>query len=237
MTTRLLIIEDDADFADVLRESLELDGSFEVASIISDRLAAQQLVTSGGLKDIDCALVDLQMPTRAGSEIIDPTAGLEIVELMRKQRFYGTIIILTNSQLFADGSRALEAGCDGYLCKHADLDSIPHMLDELKLALRGNVMLVSREMRHVFIREDVTAKEARLMDMLASGMSWSQIAVELNYKTSKAAANTGDRIFDKLLIGQDRLRLEATGAKKRQLAVQLWKSRHSSPAPPQTTSH
>lgn len=226
--TRLWIIEDDADFADVLRESLELDASFEVAKVIPNKREAEELIAAGALADVDCALVDLQLPTSAGSPIIDPTAGLDIVELMRRQHFYGTIIILTNSHLFADGSRALEAGCDGYLCKHAELDAIPQMLDELKLALRGNVMLVSREMRHVFIREDVTAKEARLMDMLAAGRTWSQIASELGYKTSKAAANTGDHIFDKLLTGQDRLRMEATGAKKRQLAVQLWKSRHSS---------
>lgn len=234
--TRLWIIEDDLDFADVLRESLESDGAFEVTRVLTNKLDAQEAINAGQLREVDCALVDLQMPTRAGSEIVDPTAGLDIVEEMRKQRFYGTIIVLTNSHLFADGSRALEAGCDGYLCKHAELEAIPLMLDELKLALRGNVMLVSREMRHVFIREDVTAKEARLMDMLAAGRTWSQIATELGYKTSKAAANTGDRIFDKLLTGQDRLRLQHSGAKKRQLAVQLWKSRHSSQPPTSSTT-
>jgi hypothetical protein len=92
--------------------------------------------------------------------------------------------------------------------------------------------MVSSEMRHVFFREDISAKEARLMDLLSQGKGWSEISHDLGYKTAKAAANIGDRIFDKLLTMDDRQRLEEKGQKKRYRAVEIWKSRHAQAAAP-----
>jgi DNA-binding NarL/FixJ family response regulator len=132
---------------------------------------------------------------------------------------------MTSSKSPEDGQRALAAGCDGYLCKHAPVGDIPSMLEELKLAIKGNVMIVSSEMRHVFFRDDVSAKEARLMDLLSQDKSWAEIAQELNYKTPKAAANIADRIYDKLLSELDKQNLDASGAKKRQRALEIWRSR------------
>jgi hypothetical protein len=82
-------------------------------------------------------------------------------------------------------------------------------------------------MRHVFMREEISAKEARLMDLLLNGKSWSEIARELSYVSSKAAANMGDRVFDKLISMDARERLAAEGVKvkKRELALEIWKKR------------
>jgi CheY-like chemotaxis protein len=76
--TRLWIIEDDLDFADVLWESLESDGSFQVTRVLTNKQDAEEAISTGELREVDCAPVDLQMPTRAGSEIIEPTAWLQI---------------------------------------------------------------------------------------------------------------------------------------------------------------
>jgi DNA-binding CsgD family transcriptional regulator len=101
------------------------------------------------------------------------------------------------------------------------------MLSELKMAIRGDVILVASQMRHVFLRDDISAKEAKLMDMLSQGKSWAEIARDLNYKTPKAAANIADRLFDKLLTPQDQAKLAQEGGKKRYKAVEVWLSRRT----------
>jgi DNA-binding NarL/FixJ family response regulator len=224
--TRLLIIEDDKDFADILKECLEEDEDLEIHGIISDEESAMSFIKNGGLSGIHCVLADLQLPKTKSETRVSSSTGLRILEEIRHgQSFYGTIIIMTSSKSPEDGQRALAAGCDGYLCKQAPVGDIPSMLDELKLAIKGNVMIVSSEMRHVFFRDDVSAKEARLMDLLGQDKSWAEIAHELNYKTPKAAANIADRIYDKLLSELDKQNLDASGTKKRQRALEIWRSR------------
>ena len=66
------------------------------------------------------------------------------------------------------------------------------------------------------------------MDLLSQDRSWAEIAQALNYKSSKAAANVGDRIFDKILTEDDRKRLMDNGVKKKELALEVWRARHRS---------
>jgi DNA-binding NarL/FixJ family response regulator len=229
--TRILIIEDDKDFAEILKESLEEDEDLEVVAVVGDEESTHKLIKEGVLAGIHCVIADLQLPKTSGDARVNSSAGLRLIEEIRhEQKFYGTIIVMTSSRAPEGGQRALAAGCDGYLCKHAPVNDIPVMLDELKIALKGNVMIVSSEMRHVFFRDDVSAKEARLMDLLLQEKSWTEIALELNYKTPKAAANIADRIYDKLLTEQDKQNLDASGSKKRSRALEIWHSRRSGAA-------
>lgn len=229
--TRILIIEDDEDFSSILKRVLEQEGEMSVQGVINCEEEALKLVRSPQVHESDCVLLDLQLPFRQGDKTVSSLAGIRILEELRHQQgYYGTIIVLTNSKAPADGQRALAAGCDGYLCKRARISEVREMLDELKMAIRGEVILVSRPMRHVFIRDDINAKEARMMDLLACGKSWAEIARELGYKTPKAAANVGDRVFDKLLTPQDVQKIAAEGLKKRQKALEIWNSRKLSHA-------
>jgi DNA-binding NarL/FixJ family response regulator len=229
----IVIIEDDRDFAEILKDCLEEDGEVKVVAHLTNEQDTMQWIEGGGLNDVQCCLVDLVMPTTRGATEVSSMCGLRIVQEIRQmRRFTGNVLVLTNSREFADGERALQAGCDGYLCKHASMSEVPAMLAELKLALRGDIMIVSREMRHVFIREEFSVKEARLMDMLNAGHSWADIARELGYKTPKAAANIGYRVFDKLLTEGDRIAMGADGDRKRHKAFERWRARLGQPAAP-----
>lgn len=226
--TRIVMIEDDKDFAQILQGALKSEPDLEVVRHIDCEEDARKFINETNLQDCDCVLLDLELPRQSGDKHVNSMAGLQLLDEMRKSvRFYGTIIVLTNSKSPADGQRALAGGCDGYLCKRGKISEIPSMVSELKMAIRGDVILVASQMRHVFIREDISAKEARMLDLLLSGKGWPEIAQELSYKTTKAAANTGDRIFDKLLSPQDLERIAQEGIKKRDLALQIWHSRRS----------
>lgn len=224
--SKIVIIEDDRDFAQILKESLEEDAGVEVVAVLGTEEEARQWMQTSDLADIDCFLVDLMLPRSRGMVEVSSMSGLRLVQELRQlHRFGGTVMVLTNSREFSDGERALAAGCDGYLCKHAPMCEVPRMLAELRSALRGDVVMISREMRHVFIREDLSVKEARLMDMLHSGSSWAGIARELGYKTPKAAANIGYRVFDKLLTDSDKQSLGSDGERKRNKALERWRAR------------
>ena len=69
-----------------------------------------------------------------------------------------------------------------------------------------------------------------MLDMLGYGKGWAEIARVLGYKTPKAAANIGDRVFDKILSPQDQERIAREGIKKRHVALEIWQSRRSSDA-------
>ena len=231
MSTKILVVEDDEEFSTMLRSIIETDGEMEVIRVINNEEEALKMARSPEVHQCDCVLLDLQLPFRHGDKTVSSLAGIRILEELRHQQgFYGTIIVLTNSKAPADGQRALAAGCDGYLCKRAKISEVPQMLNELKMAIKGEVILVSTPMRHVFIRDDINAKEARMMDLLSCGKSWAEIARELGYKTPKAAANVGDRVFDKLLTPADAQKVAAEGSKKRHKALEIWNSRRLSHA-------
>ncbi|MDZ4832309.1 MAG: response regulator [Candidatus Melainabacteria bacterium] len=227
--TRVLIIDDDDSFVEILTEFLEEDGLIKVIDRCGSEKETSEWLKLGKLDTIDAIVLDLRLPFDKGDKRTDSRIGLRILNLLRDtHRFFGPIIVLTNSRDSADGKEALGNGCDGYLCKHAPADQVPVMVSELKMALLGDVVIVSSEMRHVFFRDDVSAKEARLMDLLSQDRSWSEIAQALNYKSSKAAANVGDRIFDKILTEEDRKRILDNGVKKKDLALEVWRARHRS---------
>jgi DNA-binding NarL/FixJ family response regulator len=224
---RILIVEDDAGFAAILRECLEDDGEFSVVELLENEEDTINFVEAGKLANVDCMLLDLQLPRSRADRTIVNSAGLNIACLIRSSfNFWGTIIVLTNSRSLTDGERALAAGCDGFMCKHMRLNHVPDMVVQLKAGLRGDITLVSSEMRYVFVRSEISPKEACLMSMLSMGMHWDEIARRLGYKNAKAAANIADRVFDKLLTPQTRKQMDMDGIKKRQRALEIWRSRN-----------
>jgi DNA-binding NarL/FixJ family response regulator len=218
---KILIVEDDADFAACLRESLEDDRDFEIVGVLGSQSEANAYFALDKLKEVDCILLDLRLPLNKGDSATHSTSGLMLLESLRMERgYYGNVIVLTNSSDMEDGTRALQAGCDSYLCKSVTMSHLDELLAELKVAILYRVLLVSEKMRHIFFREEISPKEAQLLDLLTEGKSWSEIAQALDYSTAKAAANTADRIFDKLIPCADKL-----NEKKKDKALAIWHRR------------
>lgn len=149
---RILMIEDDFDFAEIMVECLQSDPSFAVEEVITNLADARFKFACGGLHGVDAVLVDLQLAQSKSDPRVNASGGLELIEEMRKVHGYtGTVIVLTNSNSLQDGDRARRAGCDGYLCKHLRMGDLPSLLAELRMAIRGDVVLFSKEMRHIFV--------------------------------------------------------------------------------------
>lgn len=222
---RILLVDDDVDFCDILKDELEAAShDLRMTDIAHDTEEALRLIDNS-LHQFDCVILDLALPRSVSDRFIERDSGLKLLSYLRAgKRFPGTIIMLTHSCAFTDGRMAFELGCDAYLSKPRQL---PDLIDALKVCIEKKVIVMAPEMRHLFLAEQVTAQEARLMDMLLEGDTWSEIARALGYKDGNAACTSAERVYDKLLTWHD-LAYAAPGLKKRQLALRLWKWRNRS---------
>jgi DNA-binding NarL/FixJ family response regulator len=196
--------------------------------VLESEALAIEWIRSNPLDDLDCALVDLFVSSETQNQTLNSMIGLRIVKELRQcTNFKGTILVLANSRMLDEGERAYQAGCDGYLFKRNSMEEIPSMVAELRMAMIGNVLLVPREMRHLFIHEQLSPKEARLMELVNQGCSWSEIAHELGYKSANAAATVGYRVFDKILDAFEDYSTNNDGnkEKKRVRALERWRAR------------
>jgi CheY-like chemotaxis protein len=155
---KILMVEDDMDFAQIMVECLQEDPQFLVEDVINNVADARDKFDAGLLRDVDVVLIDLHLARSRHDSSVNSHGGVELIREMRtRHQFKGTVIVVTNSNLQSDGQDALRAGCDGYLCKHLRLSDLPALLSELRMAIRGDVVLVSKEMRHIFMRSPDSA--------------------------------------------------------------------------------
>src|SRR5262245_45775434 len=109
MKQRILVIEDDAGLARILRDNLTFEG-FEVQSVADGKLAAakaREFVP-------DLILLDLILPGMT---------GFELCGLLRGRR-QTPIVVLTARNQKSDKLRALNMGADDYITKPFDLEEL-----------------------------------------------------------------------------------------------------------------
>ncbi|MGM8852172.1 response regulator [Salinicola halophyticus] len=117
MAAKLLLIEDDALLASTLTETLTVDDQ-RVDTIGDGGVALARLSLD---HDYDLILLDLNLPTRS---------GLEVLAALRSQDRQTPVLILTARAAIEDRVRGLDLGADDYLAK-------PFALDELEARVRA----------------------------------------------------------------------------------------------------
>ena len=105
--SKVLMIEDDFDFAEIMLECLHADPDCQVMEVITNQADARFKMECTGMKDVDAVLVDLQLCRSKSDPRVNSSAGLEIISEMRvKYDFKGRVIVLTNSSSLTDGHKA-----------------------------------------------------------------------------------------------------------------------------------
>jgi len=121
---RVLLAEDDDDFAESVRTAFADDGRVELVARASNGDRAVELAAE---HHPDVVLMDLQMPVCGGLE-----ATRMIHELDPKQH----VVIYTGSGTFVDVMRSEAAGACGYL--HKDALTSPDLPDALLVLHRNH---------------------------------------------------------------------------------------------------
>jgi len=160
---RVLVVEDEAPMADVLRRGLEEEGlAVDVAS------TAQDAAWFAGENEYDAIVLDIVLP--------DGT-GFDVLSELRKTGRWAPVLFLTARDAVEDRVRGLDLGADDYLTK-------PFAFEELLARLRalmrrgakerpsvlrvGDLFLdpATREVRRGDTSISLTAKEFALLEFL-----------------------------------------------------------------------
>jgi two-component system, OmpR family, response regulator len=113
---RVLIVEDEARMADVLRRALVRDGA--AADLAVDGDEALELAT---IVEYDAVVLDVVLPGRS---------GFEVCRMLRDRGVWAPVLMLTALDAVDDRVAGLDAGADDYLVK-------PFALAELQARLRA----------------------------------------------------------------------------------------------------
>ena len=122
MKKRILVVDDEPEFTNLLKLSLEAHGYYEV----QEENDADNVRAAARTFDPDLVLLDIMMPEQDGSEVAaalkaDPvTRGVPIIFLTA----------LVSAEDAAKGSGACDSGGNTFLPKHIKLDKLMHCIDE-----------------------------------------------------------------------------------------------------------
>ena len=122
MKKRILIVDDEPDFTNLLKLSLESHGYYEV----QEENDADNVRAAARTFDPDLVLLDIMMPEQDGSEVAaalkaDPlTRGIPIIFLTA----------LVSAEDATKGGAACDSGGNTFLPKHIRLDKLMRCIDE-----------------------------------------------------------------------------------------------------------
>jgi len=188
--TKVLIVDDDIPFRDLLCDFLSEDNEFQVVATCGSYIEAKSFcLRESNMQGVDAIILDVMLPY-SSEHPPETKMGLVILEKLRKQlNFHGPIIMLTSSLDSDDGREALWKGCSGYLCKHASSDAVPRMVNELKLALSGDVVLIPNKLRHLIVEKN-EQESPHVMSALGHNSAWGNIKRELGYESLRDPQST-----------------------------------------------
>ena len=122
----ILYVEDNYDNRKLVRRVLEVEGY----SVVEAKDGVQALECLGS-QAIDLALMDINMPDMDGY-----TLTAKIKSMPRYSNL--PIVAVTANVMRGDRERSLEAGCDGYIQKPIDIDTLSQQIERF-LTRNANV--------------------------------------------------------------------------------------------------
>ncbi len=192
--TTVALIEDDNDYRAGVERLLAETGRFSVLHSFDN---AEEALRELPRRVPQIALVDINLPGQPG-----PTAVMRLREKCPTLRCVMLTMFDEAEHLFA----ALQAGAAGYLLKSMPPAEIVAGLDELLAGGAPMSRPIARRVLAAFARpvtapvaDEVTPREREIMDQLARGLAYKEIAAELGI-SSATVKNHLYRIYEKLAV-------------------------------------
>jgi len=186
-------VEDDPNFSNKLRETLEFQGD-EIRMFPS----AESYLLSNNIGQSAILFVDIALPGMN---------GIQLIQIVKEK--YPDIKIVVLSALDSDNIlfQALKSGAIGYILK-SDLDKLPNLTMDIlaggavitpTLALRvfKSFQVPSEKLDEGF--ESLTSREKEILTELISGQSMREVAEELDISLHTAQTHTKN-IYKKLQV-------------------------------------
>lgn len=175
---RVVIADDHPIFSRGLRQVVVSDPTFELVAEAQDGEAALQHIEE---QRPDVAVLDIEMPKKD---------GFDVVRAMEERKLSSGVVFLTmhkDEELF---NGAMNLGVRGYVLKES---AFSELVDGIKTVAAGghfvspslSTYLMNRRKRHEALVEErpglreLTTAEHRVLELIAAGMSTSDVAREL----------------------------------------------------------
>ena len=113
----ILYVEDNSDNRNLIRRVLEAEGY----SVI-DAVNASQAIEKLEKNRVDLILMDINMPDMDGYTLTTKIKGIQIFSKI-------PIVAVTANVMRGDREKSLEAGCDGYIQKPIDIDTLAQQIE------------------------------------------------------------------------------------------------------------
>ena len=207
MSVNILLADDHLMVREGLKQVLELDHDIDVISEASDGYECLNLINK---THPDVVLLDINMPN------LD---GLQVLSIMKQQKMKSKVIMLTIHKDVDYLIEALDAGCDGYVLKDSDSETLKKAIFDVyngetfiepSLTVLLNSSLAERDVMKDKLSE-LTKREVEVLKLIASGMFNKEIASTLCI-SERTVKNHVSNIFKKIEVS-DRNRLRKIGRK------------------------
>ena len=119
MPEKILVVEDDNDFSEILKAALEKNGGYEVVTALDGYAALKTLKTYVP----DLMIVDLTMPVMTGWHFS--------MKVRQNERFAKTPIIVLSGMLERETSPEAHEPANAYMPKPFDLENLLGKIKEL----------------------------------------------------------------------------------------------------------
>lgn len=193
MAVNILLADDHRMIREGLKQLLEMDPGIEVVGEAGDGYECLNLANK---TKPNIVLLDLNMPN------LD---GLQVLNIMKQQKMMCKVIILTIHNEVDYLIKALDNGCDGYVLKDSDFDTLKRAIFsvysgdtyiEPSLVPLLNSSLAERDVLKEKV-SDLTKRELEVLKMIASGAFNKEIALTLNI-SERTVKNHVSNIFKKI---------------------------------------
>jgi two-component system nitrate/nitrite response regulator NarL len=167
-----------------------------------------EIVAEGSTHDDAVTVVEDHDPDVLLLDVSIPGGGLEALNSIVKRRPGQKIVMLTVSESGGDVMRAMRSGAMGYMLKGIEAEALSHVLSNIAAGER----YVSPDLSARLLSDAAAAeqpvgmsidaldeRQSRILDLVASGLSNKQIAIELKLR-EKTIKHQMTRIFSKLAV-------------------------------------
>lgn len=195
MSVNILLADDHLMVREGLKQVLELDHDIDVISEASDGYECLNLINK---THPDVVLLDINMPN------LD---GLQVLSIMKQQKMKSKVIMLTIHKDVDYLIEALDAGCDGYVLKDSDSETLKKAIFDVykgetfiepSLTVLLNSSLAERDVMKDKLSE-LTKREVEVLKLIASGMFNKEIASTLCI-SERTVKNHVSNIFKKIEV-------------------------------------
>ncbi len=178
----VLIVDDHALIADSLAAALGEDPDLEVLGVAGTAAEAYQLV---GDFAPDVVLMDFRLPDDDGAAVTDR---------IREQHPGIQVLMITGYDDVEALSRAIDAGCAGYLHKSTDLGSV---VNAVHLVNQGGELFPAEGLTHLvrLLKKQLamgaylTSREREVLNLIAEGVTTDVVAARMGISKNTARSH------------------------------------------------